>query len=416
MVSGYTAFSLAALTMLGQLAPASAAAENHVYSTAQTAAAGEEAHIPMFIENNTGFVSFNIYLSYDPDVLTPMSVSTEGSVLTGKGDVNDSIGGHLKNLPENTVQVTFTSSDYTNADADGLMFDLVCGISEEAQGSTAGKTTVKVSKGSDIIGIGDQAGILWDEASNAKSYDITVKDSEGNTVQTKTGITGLSYALDGFAKEGVYTVGITAINTAGKTEGVSADITVKPDVKVSFYDSIDAEGKDIKTIIETVSVHYGHNADLPKSPAHEGCTFSKWNGTYEVVTADSEVVAEYDCAYYTVKFIDSFTNTVLSTQRIRYNAAATAPEVTAPEGYIFTSWNKDFTNVKSDLSVSTVYKWADEDHSATVKIDKARKNITDKGYDVTATVTNRTDEIISGRLVAVLLSENGTILAKAECS
>ncbi|SEK67859.1 repeat domain (List_Bact_rpt) [Ruminococcus sp. YRD2003] len=280
--------------------------------------------------------------------------------------------------------------------------------------SVPGKTTVKVSKGSDIIGIGDQAGILWDEASNAKSYDIIVKDSEGNTVQTKTGITGLSYALDGFAKEGVYTVGITAINTAGKTEGVSADITVKPDVKVSFYDSIDAEGKDIKTLIETVSVHYGHNADLPKSPAHEGCTFSKWNGTYEAVTADSEVVAEYDCAYYTVKFIDSFTNTVLSTQRIRYSASATAPEVTAPEGYIFTSWNKDFSNVKSDLSVSTVYKWADEDHSATVKIDKARKNITDKGYDVTATVTNRTDEIISGRLVAVLLSENGTILAKAE--
>ena len=47
------------------------------------------------------------------------------------------------------LEVTFTSSDYTNADADGLMFDLVCGISEEAQGSTAGKTTVKVSKGSD---------------------------------------------------------------------------------------------------------------------------------------------------------------------------------------------------------------------------------------------------------------------------
>ena len=137
IVSGSTAFSLAALTMFGQLAPASAAAENHVYSTAQTAAAGEEAHIPILIENNTGFVSFNIYLSYDPDVVTPTSVSTEGSVLTSKGDVNDSIGGHLKNLPENTVQVTFTSSDYTNADADGLMFDFVCGISEEASGSTA---------------------------------------------------------------------------------------------------------------------------------------------------------------------------------------------------------------------------------------------------------------------------------------
>ena len=137
IVSGSTAFSLAALTMFGQLAPASAAAENHVYSTAQTAAAGEAAHIPILIENNTGFVSFNIYLSYDPDVVTPTSVSTEGSVLTSKGDVNDSIGGHLKNLPENTVQVTFTSSDYTNADADGLMFDFVCGISEEASGSTA---------------------------------------------------------------------------------------------------------------------------------------------------------------------------------------------------------------------------------------------------------------------------------------
>lgn len=280
--------------------------------------------------------------------------------------------------------------------------------------SVPAKPAVKISKGSEIIGIGDQAGILWDEAANAKSYDITVKDSEGNTVQTKTGITGLSYALDGFEKEGVYTVGITAVNTAGKTEGVSADITVKPDVKVSFYDTVNAEGADANTLIETVNVHYGHTADAPKSPAHDGYTFSKWNGSFESVKSDTEVFAEYDCALYTVKFIDSFTNTVLSTQKVKYNSAAAAPEVTAPEGYVFTSWNKDFTNVQSDLSIYTVYKWADADHSATVKIDKAVKSITDKGYEVTATVSNKTDEIISGRLVAVLLFENGTILAKSE--
>ncbi|MDO4864704.1 MAG: cohesin domain-containing protein, partial [Ruminococcus sp.] len=136
ILSGATAFSLAAATMLGQLAVTSAASENHVYSTAQSVTAGEEAHIPIFIENNTGFVSFNIYISYDPDVVTPVSVSTENSVLTGSGDVNDSIGGNLRGLPENTVQVTFTSSDYTNATADGALFDFVCDVSEGATGST----------------------------------------------------------------------------------------------------------------------------------------------------------------------------------------------------------------------------------------------------------------------------------------
>lgn len=58
---------------------------------------------------------------------------------------------------------------------------------------------------------------------------------------------------------------------------------------------------------------------------------------------------------FTVVFKDS-DGTVLSEQEIEKGKPAKAPDVVAKEGFEFTGWDKEFTNVSSDLVVTATYK------------------------------------------------------------
>ncbi len=276
------------------------------------------------------------------------------------------------------------------------------------------KATLKVSKGSDNIGLGDQATLLWDAANLADSYNISVT---GPVSFNKTGIKASPVVLDGFTKVGEYTATITSVNGAGTTVGSSVTINVLPNQQVTYYDTV------AETVVDTLDIAHGKTADAPKPPVHEGHTFSKWVLNEEKsVTEPNDGEPQklwYDAVYdknsFTVKFVDSFTNEILKTQEVKYEEAAQAPSVTVPkgyEGYAFAGWDADFDSVTSDITVNTVYKWADSDHSATAVIKDVTWNT--KGYDITVTLSNKIDEVYSGRLVAVLKSENGTILTSAE--
>lgn len=270
--------------------------------------------------------------------------------------------------------------------------------------------TVRIAEDSRTIGIGDQATVLWDGVSGADTYNITVTDAEGTTVQEKTGITGATCVLDAFKADGVYSVTATAVNGAGSTAGNTAEITVMPNSSVTFYDTIGEKE------IAVVSVPYGHSANPPKNPVQDGHTFSKWDKSFDKVIGDMTVNTVYDRNSYTVKFIDSFTNKVLKSQTVKYQDEALAPDVTAPEGYALTAWDRKFDCVESDLSVYTVYDWTDDDHCVTIdKITPVRSTFEEQtGYEVTVDVTNRVKEITSGRIVILLKSAEGTILTTAE--
>lgn len=275
--------------------------------------------------------------------------------------------------------------------------------------------TIRVAEDSRTIGIGDQATVLWDGVSGADTYNITVTDAEGNTVQEKTGITGATCVLDAFTADGVYNVTATAVNGAGSTAGNTAEITVMPNSSVTFYDTIGEKE------IAVVSVPYGHSADPPKNPVQDGHTFSKWDKSFDKVTGDMTVNTIYDRNSYTVKFIDSFTNEVLKSQTVKYKDEAIAPDVTAPANYELTAWSNDFSSVESDMDVYTVYGWTDGDHSITIDEASAVKKpiVTDDGtentgYDVTVKFSNHINKILTGRLVVVLKSAEGTILTETE--
>lgn len=108
------------------------AQSNVIYSDATEIVAGEEARIPISISGNTGLAGFGLYITYDPDVITPVDTDDSEGLIAGKS-VN-TIGGSLKNIPENTVKVIYASaSDITE---DGLLFDFICNVDPEQVGTT----------------------------------------------------------------------------------------------------------------------------------------------------------------------------------------------------------------------------------------------------------------------------------------
>lgn len=268
-------------------------------------------------------------------------------------------------------------------------------------------TTLKVSGGEDVIGIGGQVKLFWDSASGAKSYKLTVTNPSGTSKDYT--VNGLTYSLSDFTKSGTYKIKLSSVNEAGSTACNTVSVEVKPDVKVTFYDSV------AKKNIETKTAHYGGSVVAPKPTVHEGHTFAKWDKSLEKLTSDITVNAIYDLNSYTVKFVDTNTNQVKKTQTVKYKESATAPTISVEDGYTL-SWDKSFSSVKSDMTVNTVYTWTDPDNTASVKINSVKRDDLGEGYNVNITIDNKDSKILSGRAVAVLKSANNVVLASIESS
>lgn len=114
---------------------------------------------------------------------------------------------------------------------------------------------------------------------------------------------------------------------------------------------------DGKTVLKTEKVQHGSAATAPEVPKKDGKTFKEWDKGFSTVTSDLTINAVYDVDTFTVTFKDG--DTVLSTQTVEYEAAATAPDtarLSPPEGMQFAKWDKDFSKVTEDIEVSAVYE------------------------------------------------------------
>jgi hypothetical protein len=95
--------------------------------------------------------------------------------------------------------------------------------------------------------------------------------------------------------------------------------------------------------------------------AKEGYHFVLWsdgvtaNPRTIVITQDTVITAEFDINTYLVQFF-GFDNVLIDRQSVEHGAAATAPEAPTVEHYDFVGWDKEFTNVTSDLDVYAIYE------------------------------------------------------------
>jgi uncharacterized repeat protein (TIGR02543 family) len=114
---------------------------------------------------------------------------------------------------------------------------------------------------------------------------------------------------------------------------------------------IDDQGQ----VIGAHSVSAGGSAMAPSVPEKEGYTFIGWNNSLDNVTGDMTVTAQYEVKTCTVRFLDD-DGSELSIQTVNWNTAAIAPINPQREGYVFTGWDKTFDSVTSDVTVTAQYK------------------------------------------------------------
>ncbi|MBQ9949404.1 MAG: S8 family serine peptidase [Clostridia bacterium] len=154
-------------------------------------------------------------------------------------------------------------------------------------------------------------------------------------------------------KEDYVFVGWSDLPETMPAQGITTEaVYANASVTVTFCDH---DG----TVISTQTVEYGGSAQAPEAPVHEGYTFTGWDKDFSNVTEDITVTAQYEINVYTVTFCD-YDGTVISTQEVEHGASATAPEAPTRTGYTFAGWDKDFSNVTEDITVTAQYdKWFD---------------------------------------------------------
>ena len=107
--------------------------------------------------------------------------------------------------------------------------------------------------------------------------------------------------------------------------------------------------------ISQVTVNDGEAATAPDAPEHEGYHFTGWDVDFSNVTSDLTVMALYEINQYLVTFVD-WDGTVLAKDYVNHGSAAVAPDDPEREGYTFIGWDVDFSNVTGELTVTAMYE------------------------------------------------------------
>jgi uncharacterized lipoprotein YddW (UPF0748 family) len=185
---------------------------------------------------------------------------------------------------------------------------------------------------------------------NNTYYKVTFLDDEGTVLATDSVLEGNDATAPSVSdKEGYKFVGWDKEFT-NVTEDLEVTAIFKRAFKVTFL-GVDDE------VIKTELVVEGSSPTEPDVPEVPGYIFIRWDKSFRNVTSDMEIRAEY-IRVYTVVFYDQDGN-VIKTQEVFEGNNATAPSKPIKEGYRFVGWDKDFTNVQSDLEVHPIFEWID---------------------------------------------------------
>ncbi len=197
-------------------------------------------------------------------------------------------------------------------------------------------------------------------AQYAKAYNVVFKDKDGNVLQ------------EGKVEEGQAATAPASPEVEGYVfKGWDKDFSnITGDLEVTaqyakVYNVV-FKAKD-GSVIATVEVEEGQAATAPTAPEVEGFVFKGWDKEFTNVTADLEVTAQYDAATkkYTVTFKDKDGKEIAKVE-VEEGKDATAPNAPEVEGFKFKGWDKEFTNVTTDLVVTAQYEKAGCGNAASI--------------------------------------------------
>lgn len=262
----------------------------------------------------------------------------------------------LEHIRSNTtVTVLFARNTYTVSLADGLTGKVFAALPVEYGEDAVLPEATPWHEGYHFTGwTADGKNITADCTITANyeqnSYTVRFVDYDGTELSVQTVLHGEAAELPASpAREGY-----TFVGWSGDVSAVTGDMTVTAlyAVKTCTVFFTDWDG----TVLKTQEVSYGEDAEAPQAPSREGYTFTGWSGDYTNVTESRILMAQYERLSFTVRFVD-YDGTELSSQSVFWGEAAAAPEAPAREGYTFTGWDADFSNIRKDLTVTAQYRF-----------------------------------------------------------
>ena len=146
------------------------------------------------------------------------------------------------------------------------------------------------------------------------------------------------------------------INIVAQYEPINPD-SLKVTVKFIDYDD---------SIIKTILVDVGGTAEAPLVKDREGYRFIGWRPALTNITQDTDIYAQYekmdsDEFKYNVTFMDH-DDTVLKVDRVAVGGKAQPPNNPVREGYLFTGWRPDYSNITQDMTVYAQYEKIDSEN------------------------------------------------------
>ena len=152
----------------------------------------------------------------------------------------------------------------------------------------------------------------------------------------------------------------------------ASNVTVTATFKKSTYTATFVIGN---TTCGTKQVVFGEVVGAPvltNCVLEEGYEIKNWSPVIGNMPAgDTTYKATVGLKQFTVTFVDYNNTQIGSTQVVDYNASATAPTIPTRQGYTFSSWDKSFTNVKSNITVKALYTA----NLKEIRLEKANSNI-----------------------------------------
>ena len=198
-----------------------------------------------------------------------------------------------------------------------------------------------------------------------QTWTVTYKNYDGTDLGTEE-------VMDGEAAQGVIAVrdGYTFVKWRDYTSGDDVDmshITANVTVEAVFTESVytvtyRVDGEVTYTIgavhgMNASSIYYPHGTPTKAATATTVYTFTGWTPEVATITEDVtfDAVFAESARTYTVTF-QNWDHSLLDEQQVAYGAAATAPAEPTKQGYTFIGWDREFSNILADMTVTAVFE------------------------------------------------------------